>query len=377
VLRSLEKPRPTRLGFSSDNIVLAPVRLDELEYDRRKGQEFYRSLSERVAALPGVQNVSLAESIQGGFMGGSRRSIEIEGYKPNPGESLHLDSMYTGPRYFTNMKVPFVHGRDFDERDQDGAPCVAIVNEVFAQRYYGGTGQSLGKKLIRGSVKNNDQVFCEVVGVIRDNNWHALENDVRPFFALAVMQSNFPRMFLMANTSGDPQALVPSVRRTIQDLDSKMPVADVQTINENFSAVLYPFRLLAIVMAGCGVMALLLATIGIYGVVAYSVAQRTREVGIRMALGALRGDILKLVVGQGMLLVIYGLAIGLLLGFALTRVLASSIFFDSELLFGITATDSLTFAGVTILLAFVALAACYLPARRATRIDPVEALRNS
>jgi putative ABC transport system permease protein len=220
-------------------------------------------------------------------------------------------------------------------------------------------------------------VSCEVVGVIRDNHWHALENDVRPFFALAVMQSNFPRMFLMANTSGDPQALVPSVRRTIQDLDSKMPVADVQTINENFSAVLYPFRLLAIVMAGCGVMALLLATIGIYGVVAYSVAQRTREVGIRMALGALRGDILKLVVGQGMLLVIYGLAIGLLLGFALTRVLASSIFFDSELLFGITATDSLTFAGVTILLAFVALAACYLPARRATRIDPVEALRNS
>lgn len=156
-----------------------------------------------------------------------------------------------------------------------------------------------------------------------------------------------------------------------------MPVADVQTINENFAAVLYPFRLLAIVMAGCGVMALLLATIGIYGVVAYSVAQRTREVGIRMALGALRSDILKLVVGQGMLLVIYGLALGLLLGFALTRVLASSIFFDSELLFGITATDSLTFGGVTILLALVALAACYLPARRATKVNPVEALRNS
>ncbi|HZI60140.1 MAG TPA: ABC transporter permease [Pyrinomonadaceae bacterium] len=377
VLRSLEKLRPTRLGFSSDNIVLAPVRLDERDYDRRKGQEFYRSLSERVAALPGVQNVSLAESIQGGFTGGSRRSIEIEGYKPSFGESLHLDSMYAGPGYFTNMKVPFVQGRDFDERDQDGATCVSIVNEVFAQRYFGGTGQSPGKHLIRGSVKTNDIQMCEVVGVIRDNNWHALENDVRPFFALAVMQSNFPRMFLMVNTSSDPQSLVSSVRRTIQELDPKMPVADVQTINENFAAVLYPFRLLAIVMAGCGVMALLLATIGIYGVVAYSVAQRTREVGIRMALGALRGDILKLVVGQGMLLVIYGLALGLLLGFALTRVLASSIFFDSELLFGITATDSLTFGGVTILLALVALAACYLPARRATNVNPVEALRNS
>jgi hypothetical protein len=302
-----------------------------------------------------VQNVSLVEGIPGGFMGGSRRSIEIEGHKPSSGESLHLDSFYAGPHYFTNMKVPLVQGRDFDERDQDGAPCVGIVNEVFAQRYFGGTGQSLGKHLIRGVGKNNEKQACEVVGVIRDNDWHALEKDLRPFFALAVMQSDFTRMFLMANTSSDPQTLVPSVRRTIQELDPKMPVADVQTINENFSAVLYPFRLLAIVMGGCGVMALLLATIGIYGVVAYSVAQRTREVGIRMALGAVRGDILKLVVGQGMVLVVYGLALGLLLGFVLTRVLTSSIFFDTELLFGITATDSLTFAGVTILLALVAL----------------------
>jgi len=377
VLRSLEKLRPTRLGFSSENIVVAPVTLDEREYNRRKGHEFYRSLSERVAALPGVQNVSLVEGIPGGFMGGSRRSIEIEGYKPSSGESLHLDSFYAGPHYFTNMKVPLVQGRDFDERDQDGAPCVGIVNEVFAQRYFGGTGQSLGKHLIRGVGKNYEKQACEVVGVIRDNNWHALEKDLRPFFALAVMQSDFTRMFLMANPSSDPQTLVPSVRRTIQELDPKMPVADVQTINDNFSAVLYPFRLLAIVMGGCGVMALLLATIGIYGVVAYSVAQRTREVGIRMALGAVRGDILKLVVGQGMVLVVYGLALGLLLGFALTRVLTSSIFFDTELLFGITATDSLTFAGVTILLALVALVACYLPARRATKVDPVVALRNS
>jgi macrolide transport system ATP-binding/permease protein len=376
VLRSLEKLRPTRLGFSSDNIVIAPVKLDEREYDRRKAHEFYRGLSERVAALPGVQNVSLVEHIAGGFSGGSRRSIEIEGYKPNPGESLHLDSFYAGPHYFTNMKVPLVQGRDFDQRDQDGAPCVAIVNEVFAHRYFGGTGQSMGRHLTRGSVKTNDLQLCEIVGVIRDNSWHALEKDVRPFFALAVMQSDFRRMYLMANTSNDPQSLVSSVRRTIQELDPQMPVADVQTINENFSAVLYPFRLLAIVMGACGVMALLLAMIGIYGVVAYSVAQRTREVGIRMALGAVRSDILRLVVGQGMVLVAYGLALGLLLGFALTRVLTSPMF-EMELLFGISATDSLTFIGVTFLLALVALAACFLPARRATKVDPVVALRNS
>jgi len=372
VLRSLEKIRPTRLGFSSDNIVVALVRVEEPDYDRRKAHEFYRSLSERVAALPGVNDVSLVENIQGGFMGGARRSIEIEGYKPNAGESLHLDAIYAGPRYFTNMRVPFVQGRDFDERDQDGASCVAIVNEVFAQRYFGGTGQSLGKHLTRGSGPKKEA--CEIVGVIRDNNLQALQKDMYPFFAVPVMQSDFRRMMLMVNTSGDPQSLVPSVRRTILDLDPKMPVTDVQTIGQSFSAMLYPFRLLAVVLGACGVMALLLATIGIYGVVAYSVAQRTREVGIRMALGALRSDILKLVVGQGMVLVAYGLALGLLLGFALTRVLTSSMF-ETELLFGISATDSLTFIGVTLVLAVVALAACYLPARRATKVDPVEALR--
>jgi putative ABC transport system permease protein len=269
-----------------------------------------------------------------------------------------------------------VLGRDFDERDQDGASCVAIVNEVFAQRYFGGTGQSVGKHLSRVTGQKNEKQVCEVVGVIRDNSFQSLQKDMHPFFALAVMQSDFRGMYLMVNTSGDPQGLVPSVRRAILELDPKMPVTDVQTIDQNFSVVLYPFRLLAVVMGACGVMALLLATIGIYGVVAYSVAQRTREVGIRMALGAVRSDILKLVVGQGMVLVAYGLALGLLLGFALTRVLTSSMF-ETELLFGVSATDSLTFAGVTVLLGLVALVACYLPARRATKVDPVVALRNS
>lgn len=374
VLRSLEKLRPTRLGFSSDNVVVAPVSLDEREYDRRKGHEFYRNVSEHVGALPGVQAVSLVEGMPGGFMSQSRRSIEIEGYKASPGESLHLDSVIVGPSYFTNMKVPFVQGRDFDERDQDGAPCVAIVNEVFAQRYFGSTGSSLGKHLSRGSSRTNEKQVCEIVGVIRDNNWQALQKEMRPFFALALMQSDYQRMTLLANTAADPASVVSSVRRTIQELDPNMPVTDVQTIGENFDVTLYPFRLLAAVMGACGLMALLLATIGIYGVVSYSVAQRTREVGIRMALGAVRGDILRLVVGQGMILVVWGLALGLLLGFALTRVLTSSIF-ETELLFGVSATDSLTFAGVTILLALVALAACYIPALRATKVDPVVALR--
>ncbi len=374
VLRSLEKIRPTRLGFSSENVVVAPLVLDEREYDRRKGHEFYRNVSERVGALPGVQAVSLFEGMPGGFMSQSRRSVEIENYKPGPGESLHLESVLVGPRYFTNMKVPIVQGRDIDERDQDGAPCVAIVNEVFAQRYFRGAGPSLGKHLSRG--RDAQRQVCEIVGVIRDNNWQALQKELQPLFALAVMQTNYGRMTLLANTTADPASVVASVRHAIRELDPNMPVTDVQTIGENFSVVLYPFRLLAVVVGACGLMALLLATIGIYGVVSYSVAQRTRELGIRMALGAVRGDILRLVVGQGMILVAWGLGLGLVLGFALTRVLTSSIF-ETELLFGVSATDSLTFAGVTILLALVALAACYIPALRATKVDPVVALRQS
>jgi predicted permease len=376
VLRGLEKVRPTRLGFSSDNVVVAPLTLGERDYDRRKAHEFYRSVTERVAALPGVQNASLNEGIPGNFMGGSRRSIEIEGYKPRSDESLHLDAEYSGPRYFTNMKVPFVQGRDFDERDQDGAPCVAIVNEVFAQRYFSGTGASLGKHLLR-TTPTKEKLMCEIVGVIRDNNLQSLQKEVRPFFALPVLQSDFRQLTLLVNTAGDPKNLIVPVRRTIQELDPNMPVNDVQTIAEQFSVGLYPFRLLAVVMAACGLMALLLATVGIYGVVSYSVAQRTREVGIRMALGAVRRDILKLVVGQGMIVVGYGLGLGLLLGFGLTRVLTSSLFFETELLFGVSATDTLTFAGVTLMLGLVALAACYIPALRATKVDPVVALRNS
>jgi putative ABC transport system permease protein len=153
-----------------------------------------------------------------------------------------------------------------------------------------------------------------------------------------------------------------------------MPLNDVQTLRDSFRAAAYPFQLLGIVMAAGGLLALLLATIGVYGIVSHSVAQRTREVGIRMALGALKTDVLRLVVGQGIRLVAWGLVLGLVLSFALTRVLSSSLF-DMDLLFGVTATDTITFAGMTILLACVALVACYLPAQRAAKVDPIRALR--
>jgi putative ABC transport system permease protein len=217
--------------------------------------------------------------------------------------------------------------------------------------------------------------LCEIVGIVRDNEWQSLQKVVVPFFAMPVLQSEEMRMTLLVSSAGDPANLTPSVRRTIQELDPKIPVNDVKTLREHFSTELYPFRLLGIVIGSCGFMALLLATVGIYGVVSYSVAQRKREVGIRMALGAENRDILRLVIGQGMMPVAFGLAAGLMLSAAVTRVLTSSLF-ETELIFGVEATDSLTFAAVTALLACVGLLACYVPARRATQTDPLVALRH-
>ncbi|HKY45129.1 MAG TPA: ABC transporter permease, partial [Pyrinomonadaceae bacterium] len=364
VLRSLEKVRPTRLGFSSDNLVVAPIRLDEAKYDRLKSQEFFRQLSERAASLPGVQSVSLVDEVQGGLTGGGRRTIEVEGYQPRQGEDVNVQSVMAGPRYFTNMRYAFTQGRDFDERDREGAPCVAIINEAFVRRYLAGTAAPLGKHLTRyEGGRDAQKASCQIVGVIRDNEWYSLSKEVPPFYALALLQSNRRHSVLMASTAGDPKSLVPAVRSIIRELDPNIPLADVQTLGDFFSVSLYPFRVLAVVMGGCGLMVLLLAVLGIYGVVSYSIAQRTRELGIRMALGALQKDILRMVIAQGMFLVIVGLGFGLLLSLVLTQVLTSSIV-ELELPLPVTATDPFTFVGVTFLLALVALFACFIPARR-------------
>ena len=375
VLRSLEKIRPTRLGFSTENLVVGMVRLDEAKYDRVKTQEFYRQLSERLASLPGAQSASLVDYLPITFMGGGRSSIEIEGYQPGANEDMQIYSVVAGPRYFSNMSVPFAQGRDFEERDREGAPCVAVVNVAFGEKYFHGSN-ALGKHLVKGHDRPNAQkVPCEIVGVLRDDAWQALEKQVRPFYALALQQTERKQFTLVVGSaSGDPKNLIGAVRNTIRELDPMIPVADVQTLSEYFAFGLYPFRLLAVVMGACGVMALLLATLGIYGIISYSVAQRTRELGIRMALGALRKDILRLVILQGMSLVLAGLGLGFLLSIALTRVLTSSLL-ELELPLPVSATDPLTFAGVTALLALIALIACFVPALRATKINPVEALR--
>jgi predicted permease len=372
VLRSVRNIHPISLGFDSPNLVVAPIGLEERQYDRALSQDFYRRVAERTRALPGVRAVTFVDHV---FIGlaRTRNSVGIEGYQPGPGENMELDGNIIGPGYLTAMNIPITQGRDFDERDRDGAPCVAVVNEALARRYFAG-GQARGKHLTKFGWRQPNQ-FCEIVGVVRDNKFQSLRKEPLPWYAFALLQSHRMGTTMLVHTEGSPENMIPAVRRTIQSLDQTIVTTDVLTLNDTFAPLLYFYRLFGLLVGACGLLAILLAVIGIYGVVAYAVSRRTREIGIRMALGADKQKILRLVMRQGMIIVSCGLSAGLLLALALTRVLASSIF-PVPILNGVSATDPLTFGSISLLLFIVALLACWIPARRAVKVDPMVALRH-
>jgi len=373
VIRTLRNLNPINQGYDSLNLVVAPIRLEERQYDRARSQDFYRRLAERTRALPGVRSVVFAARLPVvRLLGRARSPVGIEGYQPSPGEDMALETDTIGPGYLTAMNIPITQGRDFDERDREDAPCVAVVNEALARRYFAG-GRALGKHLIRSAGKRPDQL-CEIVGVVRDDRFQSLRTELLPWYAFALSQSHLTSATMLVHTEGAPHNLVLPVRREIQALDQTILVGGVLTLNDSFGPLLYIYRLFGLLVGGCGLLAIILAVIGIYGMVAYAVSRRTREIGIRMALGADKQKILRLVMRQGMILVVYGLSAGLLLALALTQILTSSIF-EIPILIGVNATDPLTFGSTALLLIVVALLASYLPARRATKVDPMVALR--
>jgi putative ABC transport system permease protein len=260
------------------------------------------------------------------------------------------------------MGIPIVAGRDFNAQDRKGSPEVVIVNEVLARRFLG--GNAVGKRLRFGS----KQPFREIVGVARTAKYRDLREEPLPFIYTPLGQEPQPSVTLMVRTAGDPAALIGAVRNEVRAVNKDVPVFAVQTMTERIGSQLAGDRVIAVLLSVFAGSALLLAAIGIYGVVGYAVAQRTREIGIRIALGADRRDILKLIVGQGMVLIVIGAGIGLVLALAATQLLKS-------LLFGVSATDPFTFVPVVVGLVGVALLASYLPARRAMKVDPLIALR--
>jgi len=364
-LRSLQSAHLIHPGFDPHNVLLLSLDLGRQNYDDNKGRIFYQQLIERARSLPGVQSVSLANRIPLGF-GHQRRSVSIEGYTRQPNEELEFDYATVGPGYFETMRVPLTRGRAFTEQDRQGALGAVIVNESFAKRFWPGQNP-LGRRM---AMPGPQPVPLEVVGVVKDGKYRTLGEEPRLFYYLCYLQNYTAHssMQLLVRTSGDPGPVERAVRREVSALDQNLPVSEVRTLEQHMGIAMLPARLGATLLGLFGVLALLLAAVGIYGVLAHGVAQRTREIGIRMALGARRGDVLRLVLGQAMGLTGLGIAIGLALALASTRLLAG-------FLYGIHPTDSIAFGGITLLLGGVALLASYIPARRAIRVEPIVALR--
>jgi macrolide transport system ATP-binding/permease protein len=333
-------------------------------YNEVQARTFYQRLLDRTRALPGVRSAAYADHLPLALEIHVSRA-EIEG-KPAAREEdrPEADRSGAGPGYFTTLGIPILAGRPFDERDGPAAAKVAIVNETAAKRFWPGE-PPLGKRLRFGGGTGD---WRTVVGVARDGKYRTLGEDPRPFVYTPTEQdSSFGRTLVVAS-DGDEKAMLAQVRREIDALDPNTPIFDIKTMSEHLSVMLFLARMGAALLAAFGGLGLILASMGLYGVVAASVARRTREIGIRMAIGARRGDVLRLVVKEGMALTGTGLAIGLGLSLLASQVLRG-------LLYGIAPSDPLTFFGVALVLATVALCANLVPARRATEVDPLVALR--
>jgi predicted permease len=371
-IRSLLHAQRIDLGFEPDKALDVNFDLKLQGYDEAKSREFYRQIVERLERLPGVQSVSVANMTPLGFIG-LFSAIEPADRNMAPNEALPDASYFAvGRRYFETIGTPLVRGRDFGAQDSATSPSVAIISEGLARRLWPemkDVGEALGKRLRVTSVK---PAQCEVIGVAKDSKNSAFSrlDDAPPLTIYRPFTQSYSAFAsVIVRASGNPVSLIPAVRGEVAAIDPNLPPSNIQPLAENVRMMLWLARTGAVVLGIFGLLGMTLAAIGIYGVMSYSVARRTREIGVRMALGAQAGAVLKLVVGQGLRLALVGAGIGLALAFAVTRLLRG-------FLYGVGTTDPATFAGVTLFLIAVALAACYLPARRATRIDPLTALRH-
>jgi predicted permease len=357
-LRNLSGAYP---GFEQDHVLTASVGLNIAGYSSDDAKLIRRKMLDRLSALPGVTVASMTDWVPMSF---TRKTADAypEGYAPKPHESLEVRRAGVSPRYFETLGIPFVEGRDFTLADDDKAPNVLIVDETTANRYWPGQ-DPLGKKLSLW----NHRLFT-VVGVVKNTKHQFLSERPEPMIYLSYLQGGDNETIFQVKTKGNPADRAAAVEEAIQGIDRGIPVFDVRTMRET-TQMARIFAVMQSTFAGMfAVIALILAATGVYGVVAYRTQLRTHEIGIRVALGASRADVLKLVLLQGLWLTAIGLTLGLVLAFGLTRLIA-------DLLYGVSAYDAATVLGVVVVLGGMSLVACYLPARRAMRADPVAAIR--
>ena len=361
-VRSMQNAQRIDPGFESKKLFVFAFDLGALHYDEGRGQQYFRVAIDRAKAVPGVESATIASNFPLG--GGLGRTVfpegqdEASGYR---GTLTQLNDVDTN--FFRTLRIPLVGGRDFTDADRKNTHPVAIISEAMANQFWPGQN-AVGKRFHFFG----EPQLREVVGVVRNTVVNAIGEDPQPLAYLPLTQDFAPAATMQVRTSGSPESVIAAVRSQVQSLDTNLALTNLNTIEELIDQGLWAPRVGAGLLAVFGALALLLAIVGVYGVLSYSVSQQTREIGIRMAMGARTASVLSLVVRQGMRLALVGLALGLVIAFAGMRVLSS-------LLFGVSAHDPVTFAGVSLILAAAAILGCFIPARRAAKINPISALR--
>ncbi|HUA96696.1 MAG TPA: ABC transporter permease [Terracidiphilus sp.] len=363
LIRSFRSAQNIDPGFNPHHVLIASYDLFPAGYTEATGTEFHRQILAKLGTLPGIQSVALSDRVPLTFAGAST-AVKPEGYVSPPNESTETQVAIVTPNYLHTMQIPLVKGRDFAAQDTKESQPVAIVSEAFANHYWPGQ-EAVGKKL------NSDltHLWYTVVGVARDCKETGLNENPMPFLYLPVSQIYRPQMIINARTAGDPLASARIVENAVHELNPGVLIFNETTVESMDQFSSFGQRVAGTFVGAFGLLALVLAAIGIYGVIAFTTRQRTHEIGIRFALGATSRDVLRLVMGQGLRMTLAGIGLGLALSYLLTRFLKS-------LLLGVTNTDALTFSAVTLLLCAVALFACYIPARWAARVEPMIALRH-
>ena len=366
MIRSFARLQRVSPGFEAKNLLTMNISLPRQKYQKNQQiSAFFDQLFERIRSVPGVEVVAGIDPLPMSGNDGTTGFV-VEGAPPRAvGDRPEVGERTATPDYFHAMRIPLLKGRAFSERDREDAPRVVIINEALARSFWPDE-EALGKRL--GFRASDPQVWHEVVGIVGNVKHRSLNADPKPelYFPYSQYPNNF--MSLIVRTSSDPTNTIAEIRNQVLGVDPDQPVFDIKTMGERLSKTVATSRFVMLLLGVFAALAMILAAVGIYGVMAYTVSQRTHEIGVRMALGAGAPDVLKLVVGHGLKLVLAGVGIGVAAALALTRLMES-------LLFGVSATDPLTFAVISAVLTGVALAACFVPARRATKVDPMIALR--
>ena len=364
-IKSFRKAQTMDPGFNNANGLVMSLSPTLVGYEDEKARQFYKQVLERVSQVPGIEAASLSRTLPLGDSSNSNGPILREGETlPKGSAGRVIMTNVISPGYFKTMQIPMVEGRDFEERDVAKSQRVVIVNQKMAETLWPGES-AVGKRITIG-IENRD--LWEVVGVVKTGKYRTLAEEAKPFFYYSIGQRRPSPMLMVVRAGVDPRSLVGAIRSEVQAIDRRVPLSGVKTMDQHKTYALWAPNMAATFSVAFAVVAILLSAVGLYSVMAYVVSQRTREVGIRMALGANRSDVMKMITRQGMRLAVVGVLIGFLLSLALAQVLSS-------LLIGVSGYDVTIFILVPVLLSTVGLVACYLPARRATKVDPLVALR--